>query len=142
MIKNILNDKNINKDFKNALSEQEFDKHIKEQINLYKKLQENIIEFSRLQKMIKSNEDFESTWRNTKFSYWKDICLKYDEKNLLNCYGDIFFIDERHENYYIGRRVLWNFELSKEQYYIDEIIDCSADGEYNFTEYKIEVKID
>lgn len=142
MIEKILNDKNIDKDFKNALTEQDFDKQIKEQINLYKKLQENIIEFSRLQKMIKSNEDFESTWRNTKFSYWKDICLKYDEKNLLNCYGDIFFIDERHEDYYIGRRVLWNFELSKEQYYIDEIIDCSADGEYNFTEYKIEVKID
>lgn len=142
MIKNILNDKNIDKDFKNAISEQEFDKHIKEQINLYKKLQENIIEFSRLQKMIKSNEDFESTWRNTKFSYWKDICLKYNESDLLNCYGDIFFIDEKHKDYYIGRRVLWNLELSKEQYYIDEIIDCSADGEYNFTEYKVTVKID
>ena len=77
MIEKILNDKNIDKDFKNALAKQDPDKQIKEQINLYKKLQRNIIEFSELKKMIKSNEYRESEWRNTKFSYWKDICLKY-----------------------------------------------------------------
>ena len=48
MIEKILNDKNIDKDFKNALAEQDPDKQIKEQINLYKKLQRNIIEFSEL----------------------------------------------------------------------------------------------
>lgn len=140
MIEKILNDVNIDEDFKNALAEQDIDKQIKEQINLYKKLQENSLEFERLKNMIKRNKDCEGEWRNTKFSYWKDICLKYDEKNLLNCYGDIFFIDEKYKDYYVGRRVLWNLGLSKEQYYIEPVDDYDADGYYNFTDYEITVK--
>lgn len=142
MIKKILNDANIDDGFKNAVSQQCFDEQIKEQVNLYKKLQRNIIEFSELKKMIKSNEYRESEWRNTKFSYWKDICLKYNESDLLNCYGDIFFIDEKHGDYYIGRRVLWNLGLSKEQYYIEPVDDYDIDGNYNYTDYEITVKID
>lgn len=140
MIKKILNDANIDDGFKNAVSQQCFDEQIKEQVNLYKKLQENIIEFSKLKEKIKSNEHIEGEWRNTKFNYWKDICLKYDEDKLINCFGDIFFIDEKHESYYVGRRVLWNLCLSKEQYYIEPFDDFDADGNYNYTEYEITVK--
>ena len=76
-------------------------------------------------------------WRNTKMSYWKDICKKYPEDKLLNCYGDIFFIDEHEDDWYIGRRVLWNLELSKEKYEIRETIEYDSDGEYDHIDYEI-----
>ena len=81
----------------------------------------------------------EGSWRNTKLSFWREICLKYDEKDLLNCYGDIFFVDERHGNYCVGRRVLWNLELSKESYEICSEREFEDDGEYAWTNYEINV---
>lgn len=85
----------------------------------------------------------ECEWRNTKISYWKDICAKYPEDKLLNCYGDIFFIDKKDAdfdtNYYLGRRVLWNLSLSEEQYEIEEKIEHDSDGFYDYTDYEIKV---
>lgn len=80
-----------------------------------------------------------STWRNTNLKYWKDICEKYNKENLLNCYGDIFLISDNKNGYYIGRRVLWNLGLSNEQYEIRENIENDCDGEYDYTDYEIEV---
>lgn len=81
----------------------------------------------------------EYSWRNTKMSYWKDICAKYQEDRLINCYGDIFYVDETKNGYYIGRRVLWNLGLSNEQYYIEEKHICNGD-DYDYTDYEISVK--
>lgn len=85
----------------------------------------------------------ECEWRNTKMSYWKDICAKYPENKLLNCYGDIFYIDEKETdfdtNYYLGRRVLWNLSLSEEYYEIIETIEYDKDGDYEFEDYSIKV---
>ena len=85
----------------------------------------------------------ECEWRNTKMSYWKDICAKYPEDKLLNCFGDIFYIDKKDAgfdtNYYLGRRVLWNLSLSEEQYKITETIEHDSDGFYDHTDYEIKV---
>ena len=85
----------------------------------------------------------ECEWRNTKMSYWKDICAKYPEDKLLNCYGDIFFIDKEMADfdttYYLGRRVLWNLSLSEEHYEIVKTIEYDADGDYEFEDYSIKV---
>lgn len=81
----------------------------------------------------------EGSWRNTKLIFWREICLKYDEKDLLNCYGDIFFVDERYGTTCIGRRILWNLELSKEKYEISYEYETDSDGDYEWTEYDIEV---
>lgn len=85
----------------------------------------------------------ECEWRNTKIGYWKDICAKYPEEKLLNCYGDIFFIDKKtadfDTSYYLGRRVLWNLSLSEECYEIIETIEYDEDGDYEFEDYSIKV---
>lgn len=85
----------------------------------------------------------ECEWRNTKMNYWKDICAKYPENKLLNCYGDIFYIDKKEidfdTNYYLGRRVLWNLSLSEERYVIEERIEHDSEGNYDNTDYEIKV---
>lgn len=78
-------------------------------------------------------------WRNTKINYWKDICSKYPKEKLLNCYGDIFYIDEHDSYWYIGRRVLWNLGLSEEQYEIVETTEYNSDGETDYVDYLIKV---
>lgn len=81
----------------------------------------------------------ETRYRNVKMSLWQEICKKYKETDIVNCDGDIFFIDEIHAKYFIGRRILWSFELSKEQYKIIPLTDKDDDGiEYVLT-YKIEL---
>ena len=82
----------------------------------------------------------DGSWRNTKMSYWKDICVKYPEEKLLNCYGDIFYVEEHKGNVYVGRRVLWNLELSEEQYRIIEYIEWDSDDSYDGFNYEIEVR--
>ena len=81
----------------------------------------------------------ETKYRSVKMSYWNDICEKYNENNLVNCDGDIFFIDETHADYLIGRRVLWSLDLTNEHYKIIPITDKDDDGiEYVLT-YKIKL---
>lgn len=88
----------------------------------------------------------ECEWRNTKIDYWKDICAKYPEEKLLNCYGDIFFIDKKTSDfdisYYLGRRVLWNLSLSEEYYEITERIEFDSEGDYDYADYEIKVVLD
>jgi hypothetical protein len=90
----------------------------------------------------KNEHENETTYKNTKMIFWREICLKYDEKDLLNCYGDIFFIVEKNANYYIGRRILWNLELSEEKYEITAVTEKDDDDiEYDFS-YDIKVLVD
>lgn len=121
---------------KKEMTQNEFKEHAKR----YKELKDKFSEFKKAYldfwEVIKPDE---STWRNTKLSNWREICLKYKEEDLLNCYGDIFFIDDHYGDYYVGRRVLWNLELSKEQYEIRSEEQYDSDGEYGWTEYEIKV---
>lgn len=117
------------------------DKEIKEYIELYRKSLLKVEELGELKvqmrNMERAVEDCE--WRNVKLGLWKTICGKYDDSDLLNCYGDIFFITEKEDDYYIGKRVLWNLELSKESYEIHEIVETDSDGNYDFTDYEIKL---
>ena len=123
------------------LSKEQMDKII----NANNKVVECYNELSKVRKELWNAEKdlTEGEWRNTKMSYWKDICAKYPEDKLLNCYGDIFYIDEKYADFdmncYLGRRVLWNLSLSEEQYMITEIIEHDSDGFYDYTDYEIKV---
>lgn len=118
-----------------VISKKEFD----EQAKLYKELKDKFSAFEKAHLEFWKVMKPEATWRNTKLSFWREICLRYDEKDLLNCYGDIFYIDDHYGDCYVGRRVLWNFELSKEQYEIRCVDEIDSDGEYELTNYDIEV---
>lgn len=123
------------------LSKEQMDKII----NANNKVVECYNELSKARKELWNAEKdlTEGEWRNTKMSYWKDICEKYPENKLLNCYGDIFFIDKKtadfDTNYYLGRRVLWNLSLSEEQYEIIETVEYDENGDYEFEDYSIKV---
>ena len=114
-------------------------------INANNKVVECYNELSKARKELWNAEKdlTEGEWRNTKMSYWKDICAKYPEDKLLNCYGDIFFIDKKiadfDTTYYLGRRVLWNLSLSEEQYRIIERDEYDSEGNYDNTDYEIKV---
>ena len=85
-------------------------------------------------------KDEDISIRNVKVKYLNDIYAKFGFNEILNCYGDIFFIDSYdHQNRtYIGRRIKWSLELSEEQYLIKSEIISSGDGrEYEYTEYQI-----
>jgi hypothetical protein len=114
-------------------------KEFLEQAKAYKRLKTAFAELEKAHTEYWKTMKPEPTWRNTKLSFWREICLKYDEKDLLNCYGDIFFIDDHYGDTYVGRRVLWNLELSKEQYEIRCEDENDSDGEYEWTNYEIEV---
>lgn len=86
-----------------------------------------------------NNIDLQAESRNVKLLFWKEIIKRFKPEDLLNCYGDIFFIEEKNERSYIGRRVLWNFGLSKETYIIYTTLNSDVDGDYTYTDYEIEV---
>ena len=67
--------------------------------------------------------------------YWRELCDKYGKENLLNCDGEIFFIDENWIRTFFGRRVLWNLQLSKEQYVIQKKVVLGK-VRYKITESK------
>lgn len=123
------------------LSKEQMDKII----NANNKVVECYNELSKARKELWNAEKdlTECEWRNTKISYWKDICAKYSEDKLLNCYGDIFYIDEKDADfdttYYLGRRVLWNLSLSEEHYEIIKTIEYDENGDYEFEDYSIKV---
>ncbi len=80
--------------------------------------------------------------RNTKMSLLKEIYSTYEEKDVLNCYGDIFFVDEKNADFYVGRRILWNLKLSKEKYKITPFIDYDSDGYEYEADYDIKVIVE
>ena len=86
------------------------------------------------QKLWQAEAGFQDCYyKNVKMTYLIDVCSKYPEEKLLNCDGDIFYIEQNDDKTCLGRRVLWNLELSEELYRISE-------EDFNeFTSYKIEV---
>ena len=113
---------------------------IDKQVELYSKMQDCLKELKQIQQEIwEDSVSKDAEWRNIKLFFWREICQVYNEKDLLNCYGDIFFIEDKTKDAYIGRRVLWNLGLSKETYIIYEIKNIDCDGEYCYTDYEIEI---
>lgn len=89
---------------------------------------------------------FESNaeWRGVKIEHWHDICCHYNEDLLLNADGDIFFVEKKdfdtyNSRAYIGRRVLWNMQLSTERYMVFETPIYDVDGEFECNEYTVEL---
>lgn len=129
----IAKDNNVNNEFKTGiLSESEK----KERMALKGKLMEYFDEVNELYQKVtrlrSKQAGFE--WRNTDIYFWERICEHFKESDLLNCYGDIFFITDRDGEYYLGRRVLWNFRLSEELYEIHETMD-----DYDVVDYEIKL---
>lgn len=124
--------------------EKEIEK-VEQLLEKYKLLQENIEQYYNIQSEISNLRGHCPEWRNTKTEYWYDITKKYDEKQLLNCYGDIFYIVKTETidgiTTHTGKRVLWNLKLSRELYHIEEHIEYERDDdgceEYCWTDYEI-----
>lgn len=100
--------------------------------------------FPSIQKAMYVSSLIEPETRNVRSDFWHEICKHYDRKKLLNCYGDVFYIEREEpvsskENYYIGRRVLWGFGLSEERYEITEEHQYDMDGEFEHSDYTIDV---
>lgn len=81
--------------------------------------------------------------RNTNCLFLAKIYEKFPKEKVLNCYGDIFYILEKtasgYDNYYIAQRILWNLELSKEKYCIEEEYECDEYGDGGVYFYDINV---
>ena len=113
------------------MAEQDNLENVEKTIELYNKLENNIKEYYSIAKELSEARGGCTSWRNTKIEYWRDIVNKYGKENLLNAYGDIFYIVKK-ENIdgvvtYTGKRVLWNLGLSKELYHIEEITETDED---------------
>ena len=128
----------------------DYDKRV-EKLN---KLVENIQEFKNLVQEIQKDSELDGSYGlcYIKKEYLTDIYDHLRKKGLmgeiLNADGDIFYISEKREVSdteidYIGRRVLWNFCLSEEEYEIEQTMVESDvwDDEYVVKEvnYKIAV---
>lgn len=83
----------------------------------------------------------DTKWRGVRDEFWREICKIHNEEKLINAGGDILFIDEKVDNcHWVGRRVLWNLQLSEEQYdiYEEELYD--SDGDYDGVAYEVVVR--
>ena len=114
-----------------------------ESIKLRSQINQNIEEFSKLVEKLQ-NFEHETYFRNVKLDFLQEIYNHYNEKYILNADGDIFYITERKQEdkdciVYKGNRILWNMSTSKEQYTIYEYICYDNDGEYDYTDYEVEL---
>ena len=114
-----------------------------ESIKLRSQINQNIEEFSKLVEKLQ-NFEHETYFRNVKLDFLQEIYNHYNEKYILNADGDIFYVTERKQEdkdciVYKGNRILWNMALSKEQYTIYEYICYDNDGEYDYTDYEVEL---
>ena len=113
---------------------------LKEQVETYKKLLKNLKEFNELQRKLYEYRKENRQFRNVSEDLLNHIYSKYEYNSILNCYGDIFFITIRDVHSYVGRRVLWNLELSEEEYEIEEIVERDSEGAFDSYDYKITLK--
>lgn len=111
---------------------------IKKSIELRKLLLENLGQFERLTHEIADN-DADKEFRGVKMDFLCEIYKKYDEQQVLNADGDIFYIKSVSSGQYIGQRILWNLELSNELYIITKTPIYDIDGEFEYYKYDVEV---
>ena len=112
-------------------------------LKLRNQINQNIEEFSKLVEKLQ-NFEHETYFRNVKLDFLQEIYNHYNEKYILNADGDIFYVTERKREdkdciVYKGNRILWNMSTSKEQYTIYEYICYDNDGEYDYTDYEVEL---
>lgn len=115
---------------------------LKETLKLREDLADNIERFKELTQRIADCETFRYI-RNVRIDFLAEIYKHFDERNILNAYGDIFFVDSKTIEddvvIYIGRRVLWSMMLSNEKYLIRQIPVFDEDGYQDGYDYDIEV---
>ena len=112
-------------------------------LKLRNQINQNIEEFSKLVEKLQ-NFEHETYFRNVKLDFLQEIYNHYNEKYILDADGDIFYVTERKREdkdciVYKGNRILWNMSTSKEQYTIYEYICYDNDGEYDYTDYEVEL---
>ena len=81
----------------------------------------------------KINTDCQS--KNVNCTIFDYICNRYEEKNVLNTYGDIFYIQKYlvsglSYSRMICKRILWSLGLSSEYYMIEKTMETDSDGDY------------
>lgn len=114
-----------------------------ESIKLRSQIKQNMEDFSKLVDKLQKTE-YEMYFRNVKLDFLQEIYKHYNDKYVLNADGDIFYVTERKQEdkdciVYKGNRILWNMSTSKEQYTIYEYICYDNDGEYDYTDYEVEL---
>ena len=114
-----------------------------ESIKLRSQIKQNMEDFSKLVGDLQKIEH-ETYFRNVKLDFLQEIYKHYNDKYVLNADGDIFYVTERKQEdkdciVYKGNRILWNMSTSKEQYTIYEYIYYDNDGEYDYTDYEVEL---
>ena len=102
-----------------------------------KKLGENAVEYARLKKELWATESFDRTFRNVDEKLLDYVYSKFDFYNVINNYGDLYFILERNADHLVAKRILWSLQLSEENYIIVEEDDLDSDGEFISTNYSI-----
>ena len=119
------------------VTKEQMEKHIE----LQKKLMNNIQEFKNIKDQLWNLEyqGSDITYRNVPVSLLEYIYTKFPQDKVLNCYGDIFLIEEKHIGTYIGNRILWDLSLSKEKYVIEQFDYVDDDGEVIEPDYKVSV---
>jgi hypothetical protein len=113
--------------------EKMLDKHIFVCYNEYTK-------FGRDTIMTEAQRKSNTLWRGVPMRFWYEICEHYDEDKLLNADGDIIFVDKQIGlSLFIGRRVLWDFSLSKELYEVrkEEFLDDEGYHDYDLYEVRL-----
>ena len=66
----------------------------------------------------------------------------YDKNNLINTYGDVYYITKKISHTYgtdkyLCRRVLWSLTLSSELYEVTQYLEQDSDGDFAYYEYDI-----
>ena len=122
------------------VTKEQMEKHAE----LQKKLLNNIQEFKNIKDQLWNLEyqGADITYRNVPVSLLEYIYTKFPQDKVLNCYGDIFLIEEKHIETYIGNRILWDLSLSKEKYLIEQCDDISEDGEFLEQDYQVTIILD
>lgn len=111
-------------------------------LKLRNELEQNIEQFKNIVNDLQKNEHT-MYFRGVKIDFLHEIYKHYDEKDILNADGDIFYITEKKREdesvIYKGSRILWNMSLSKEDYIIHEYELADSDGNYDYTDYEVEL---
>lgn len=90
--------------------------------------------------MTEAQKNNNTKWRGVPMRLWYEICEHYDEKKLLNADGDVIFIEEQMgTSFFIGRRVLWNFSLSKELYEVRKEEFFDDEGYHDYDLYEVQL---
>lgn len=90
--------------------------------------------------MTEAQRQSNTLWRGVPMRFWYEICEHYDADKLLNADGDIIFVDKQiGPSLFVGRRVLWDFSLSKELYEVhkEEFLDNEGYHDYDLYEVRL-----